>query len=359
MTPIHNFVTKRTLNILCITRQLCNVVNTSTANLELGVKYLLTGKLGEIKRMVPANATDPGQKSLLSNAYLLSGDLDNAELLSNQVIQHFKQTGVSSDSYMDFSGALNDLAVIYFEKGDTEGAERQLRRALLMAERSYRLSFDLQSSICANLISINSASESGTKAEQLNDQLLELLKTPRAQLTQENFLQPSSYTTSSTLFPHALSVFPALRRCQVYYTVGCTLGIKSKQFAYGISFINRALELLSCLPSEVVAAQCKKFLYQLANFQEICFMRTGSYAKTHHLQRDGLEMLCKTMYSTSRNVLRIDSATPSLLRDLGEIQHLRADSAVLALKLNPAPALGVLLSCPDCYNEEELFISNS
>ena len=59
--------------------------------------------------------------------------------------------GSTSDSYIDIGGSICDLGFMLMLNGETVPAEKQLKRALLMVDRSYRPDKHLRLSILCNL----------------------------------------------------------------------------------------------------------------------------------------------------------------------------------------------------------------
>jgi hypothetical protein len=72
----------------------------------------------------------------------------------------------------DLAGSINDLAVMHMANRDYLSAEKQLKRALLMVERSYRVDNHLRSALIANLSDLHCISGNKDLSLQYADLLL-------------------------------------------------------------------------------------------------------------------------------------------------------------------------------------------
>ena len=80
-----------------------------------------------------------------------------------------------SDSYIDLAGSMNDLGVYHTALLQFDAAEKVLKRALMMTERSYEINQELYIAIIANMAEMYRAKGEIETAVLYADRLLHLL----------------------------------------------------------------------------------------------------------------------------------------------------------------------------------------
>lgn len=144
--------------------------------------------------------------------HLSRHDLDQAQTHLNTALHYVEQDAVNGyghDRYMDIGGILNDLALVNFQQGQIQEAERMLRRALYMAKRAHVPDPAL---VTATHVNLSNIYDHDGKMDQAREQL---------QLAMTGLLQQKSSMPDTKAKEHSNSNSAECRR-EMQYLVQAT-----------------------------------------------------------------------------------------------------------------------------------------
>ena len=289
------------------------------------VELLLRGRPAEV---AVTHIVSPQSTLLEHNVHALSLLLSGsppaeAVAVQRMVVDGFaKQLGTTSDSFVDIAGAINDLALCHLAGDDLEMSEKQLKRALLMANRSYCISHDLLAAVTANLSLVCERTGRADDALKYAEAVLPIaraLSQPQLQLQQqpENvaavaaptqpWLQTQAHaaatvaaaaaaaanksvpSTSTITSYWATIALPNYRRSQTLLVAGTCIG-RLRHPEEGLIHINSAIALLG-LAGAAATVAWPLALRHLAAAHEHCEIQRRTRICARHIQVDHLSTL--------------------------------------------------------------------
>ena len=196
------------------------------------------------------------------------------------VSQHF-----NAFFFVPPAGSINDLAVIHIANKDFLNAEKQLKRALLMVDRSYRVDIHLRSTLIANLSNVYRLTNNKESCIKYTDLLLPLLSTLHQykkldavdlssinpaenqesldrfwkSMTEVKINEIDKQAVEDSNIPHtrdkyhcARHVFRSIREVQFFLFAGHCLGTCSVH-EEGLVYINKAFAMISSAATDTLA----------------------------------------------------------------------------------------------------------
>jgi hypothetical protein len=257
------------------------------------------------------------------------------------------------------AGTINDLAVIHLSIEDYMNAEKQLKRALLMVERSYRIDNHLRSTLLANLSNVHRLTGNKELCLKHVDQLLPLLNGKHQQkkldavdianlnpaedqesldefwrsLTEakrvetdklENQDREKSKTRDK--FYYTRQVFTSVRSIQFSLCAGHCIGI-NRLHEEGLVYMNKAFGMI--LLNSVGPQQegdlstwdtflLSSALSKLSELSEDSMKKRGRGLSAKHIEHDNVSLLFKLPYFQNQfpSVSDLDLSLASPHRDL-------------------------------------------
>ena len=268
---------------------------------------------------------NPFEKNSLAIAHYYSMEYDAAKSLQCGVLDDFtKRLGSTSDSYLDIGGSLNDLGVIEMSTGNITIAEKHFKRALLMAERSYRVDERLRGTLLCNLAECYRLGHDTERSLQNADSVVQLMNKIRngASPGRNNFSRETSIN-----FLWAKHLFPAFRMSQSYMIAGRCIGTQ-RNFEEGLIYFNTSFEILS---EPFLKDMSPKFmsmaLVDLAIFHQWSLIKRGRSVSTGHIINDSVRSLVQNSIhyeNQYHSQLSISSGPKDLLRAAAELDQVSA-----------------------------------
>lgn len=206
--------------------------------------------------------------------------------LMKSVIDELKANPTNiSDNYVNIAGSINDYAVFLLavsrKYNDVEESFRQFKRAILMAERSYRKDDELLANLYGNF----------SEALLVNGHTKESLLFMEKSVPYLNKLNYNSSNNHSDRFPYATKVYSKLRRAILYSNCAkCIAHQPHLSLEEGLIFFITAIEILI---NEIKQNMLDKgYMYTLlldfALLQYHCFENKRKYASLSHLKNFGV-----------------------------------------------------------------------
>ena len=125
---------------------------------EKGLRALLRkGEVFGAREFIPGLTGTPFTLVMNSLYHSTQGDHKLALTETEDAFNDLSNMFGCDDSYVDVAGALNDMAVAHVALAQPEVSLQQLKRALHMTERSYRVDKHLQAVLVANLMQVRTA----------------------------------------------------------------------------------------------------------------------------------------------------------------------------------------------------------
>ena len=256
------------------------------------------------------------------------------------------------------AGSINDLAVMHTANKDYVAAEKSLKRALLMVERSYKVDTHLRSSLLGNLANVHRLTGNRESCLHYTEELLPLLsKTYTAtkhaavdistlnpaesqeslDLFWKNLTQSSSNVAEETKtdnggniardrFYNSRQLFSSIRKVQFFLSAGHSIGT-SRLHEEGLIYLNKAFEVivtnsidshggddLILKDSFVLSAA----LATLGELSEHSQKQRGKGLIAKHIEHDNVSKLFKLPYFTTNypSICDLDLGLTSSSRDL-------------------------------------------
>jgi len=131
---------------------------------EKGLRALLRkGEALDAQEFIPGLTGTPFTLVMDSLYHSTQGDHEMALTKTEDAFNELSNMFGCDDSYVDVAGALNDMAVAHVALAQPEVSLQQLKRALHMTERSYRVDTHLQTVLVANLMQVRTVIIIGTR----------------------------------------------------------------------------------------------------------------------------------------------------------------------------------------------------
>jgi tetratricopeptide (TPR) repeat protein len=293
------------------------------------------------------------ERNVHALALLLSGRPPHeAVAVQRAVVDGFtQQLGTTSDSFVDIAGAINDLALCHLADGDCEASEKQLKRALLMANRSYRVSHDLLAAVTSNLSLVCERVGRTDDALKHADAVLRIARA-HAQPLSPPLLQgaqaavpvppwrqqhahavatvaataaaaPSPNNSSTSSPSHWATVeLPAFRRAQTLLLAGTCIG-RLRHPEEGLIHINSAIALLTpAAAGDATTVAWPLALRHLAAAHEHCEGQRRTRICAGHIQVDHLSNLTRAELSLAAPTARLlDAADAAAASSADVLRH--------------------------------------
>ena len=238
---------------------------------------------------------------------------------------------------LNTAGSINDLAVIHIANKDYLSAEKQLKRALLMVERSYRVDSHLRSTLIANLSNVYRLTNNKESCIKYTDLLLPLLSTThqykKLDAVDLSTINPAENQESLDKFWKSITdvkideiekqakkdssvpyirdkyhcakhVFRSIREIQFFLFAGHCLGTCSVH-EEGLVYINKAFAMISSTvtdsPGQDVFSVRESFLLStalltLADLSHDSFQTRGTPLSSNHIPIDDVSKLFSLPY---------------------------------------------------------------
>lgn len=214
--------------------------------LELACANLIRGVPKDVISSIhsqPTALASPLELNALALGLLSTGEVDEAITIQQLVVDSFsKRIGGTSDAFLDIAGSINDLGCCLYVKKDYPTAEKQWKRALLMANRSHRLNLDLQSTLVSNLCSLYAKTGRVEEALSNADSVLQVLsKNSTLSPTLQNGALASQ---PDSPFYWSKVAYPSFRRAQMLLLAGSTIA-RLRHFEEGMVHINHAFAFMN------------------------------------------------------------------------------------------------------------------
>jgi hypothetical protein len=270
---------------------------------ERAIGHLIRGEYHRVITALPS--TSPHlttmQRNTLALTRLGQGNYRDALSLQTLVVSDFVgQLGSTHDAYVDIGGAISDLAVMFLLSKDYVNAEKQLKRALLMTERSYRVDQHLRLSLHCNLMQVYRAQDRKEEALNQADVLFKSLGGYKPlPIVQSLSTYPCMYSKYILPYIHIPAFHFALGRVNGHYRTP----------EEGLIHVNTGFRHLLDIPNLAENGRLSLLggLISLRDINQNALMR-GRSIKTSHIAVDHL----KALLANEGQLLR------HLLSDIGE-----------------------------------------
>lgn len=290
---------------------------------EAGVKTLLSHQnfrnAKTLFNNIAAESLNPFEKNVLALLNYYTDSTHDAEKLQGSVVDGFtSRLGKTSDSYTDIGGGLSDLGVMASANGDNFAALKHFKRALLMAERSYRVDDHLRSCLICNMAETHRKMRNTDESLASADRLIDILNRLKYGDIQKWNLNNSADTYQ---LRWTKIIFPIIRTVQMYVTAGKCIGIQ-RNHEEGVIYMSTGIELLMNTQAKLnFWSPCitSMILVDLAMLYHHSLSTRGRPVHTKHLQSDGIARLTQeTLSKFSPSSLdlkpaKISSSTPQAL----------------------------------------------
>ena len=158
--------------------------------------------------------------------HIVESDHNRAHSMAEDAFHELSQQFGCDDSYVDVAGCLNDIAVMKMSLDKPDEALKQLKRGLMMTERSYRVDVHLRTCLMSNMMTIH-ARTSRSDMDDCSDEVIHYTNQLIELLSDASQLQkPGTATTAAKGgvtaekdLPCIQHIHPGIRKAECFFAL--------------------------------------------------------------------------------------------------------------------------------------------